>query len=306
MITPNGPQISAAIREIKWSLLLMFGFDVAVMVAYIAAGWRWVAVPEIPLSVFGATMGVVLTFRNNSTYQRWWEARTLWGSILNNSRTLARQVTTMIIPAGENGVDEKCIHRIRRRIVYHQIGYVYALKDHLRDQKPWPEMAPFFDQDEMAALAREGNVPMDIQRRIGVLLQECFQRGWLDAIRWSSLDATLAALANAQGGAEKIKNTPFPRQYDYFQHLFVRVYCVLLPLGMVASLGILTPVGSTLVGFILMLLDRIGRDLEEPFSNTIHDVPLSAICRTIESNLRQQLDEAELPAPRKAVQGVLW
>jgi putative membrane protein len=284
----------------------MFSFDVAVMVAYIAAGWRWVAVPDIPLSVFGATMGVVLTFRNNSTYQRWWEARTLWGSIVNNSRTLARQVTTMVLPAGENGADETCIHQIHRRIIYHQIGYVYALKDHLRDEEPWPEMAPFFDHHEMASLAREGNVPMDIQRRIGLLLQDCFQQGWLDAIRWSSIDATLTALANAQGGAERIKNTPFPRQYDYFQQLFVRVFCVLLPLGMVASLGVLTPVGSTLVGFILMLLDKIGRDLEEPFSNTIHDVPLSAICRTIEIDLREHLEEEELPAPRKAVHGVLW
>ena len=101
-------------------------------------------------------------------------------------------------------------------------------------------------------------------------------------------------------------NTPFPRQYDYFQQLFVRVYCVLLPLGMVASLGVLTPVGSTLVGFILMLLDKVGRDLEEPFSNTIHDVPLSSICRTIEINLKQQLEEEDVPAPGEAVRGVLW
>jgi putative membrane protein len=284
----------------------MFGFDLAVMVAYIVAGWRWVAVPDIPLSVFGATMGVVLTFRNTNTYQRWWEARTLWGSITNQSRTLARQVTTMVLPAGENGADEPCINRVSRRIVYHQIGYAYALKDHLRGEEPWAELEPLFDQHEIASLSGEGNVPMEIQRRIGLLLQDCFQRGWLDAIRWSSLDATLTALANARAAQSGSKNTPFPRQYDYFQQLFVRVYCVLLPLGMVANLGVLTPVGSTLVGFILMLLDKIGRDLEEPFNNTIHDVPLSSICRTIEINLRQQLEEEELPAPREAVHGALW
>ena len=308
MITPTGPQISATIRDIRWSVLLMFAFDVVVMVAYISLGWQWVAMPHIPLSVLGATMGVVLTFRNNSTYQRWWEARGLWGLIVNYSRTLARQATTMILPAAENGADPTCLLGIRRRIVYHQIAYVYALKAHLRRHQPWTDLKPFLDQRDIESLSRHRNIPVEIQRRIGLLLQECFQQGWLDPIRWSALDATLTALANAQGGSEKIANTPFPRQYDYFQQLFVRVYCFLLPLGMVASLGIYTPVGSTLVGFILMLLDKIGRDMEGPFGNTIHDVPLTSICEVIEIDLRQELEESEenLPVPTAPVRGVLW
>jgi ion channel-forming bestrophin family protein len=306
MITPAGPQISVAIREIQRPLVLMFAFDVVVMMAYVFAGWQWIALPHLSISTFGATMGVVLSFRNTSTYQRWWEARTLWGSIVNHSRILARQVATMILPPGERGGDESCLAGIRRQLVYHQIGYVYALKCHLRGQEPWAELEPFFDQRDIASLARERNIPMEIQRRMGRLLEDCFQRGWLDSMRWNALDATLTALANAQGGSERIKNTPFPRQYDYFQQLFIVIYCTLLPLAMVASLGVLTPIGSTLAGFILMLLDRVGRDLEEPFGNTIHDVPLTAICRTIEINLRQQLGEESLPASEDAVRGVLW
>jgi putative membrane protein len=111
---------------------------------------------------------------------------------------------------------------------------------------------------------------------------------------------------NAQGGAERIKNTPLPKQYDYYPQLFVTMYCILLPLGMVASLKLLTPIGSTLVGFMFLALDQIGRDLEAPFENDEHDVPITAISRTIEINLKQLLGERELPEPVKPVYGVLW
>jgi ion channel-forming bestrophin family protein len=306
MITPSGPQLSATIREIRWPLIVMVAFDVAVVVSFLWLGWKWVALPHIPLSILGVAMGVILSFRNTSTYQRWWEARTLWGSMVNYSRTLARQTVTMTLPAGRDAADEEHLGQVRRRIVYYQIAYVHALRRHLRDEEPWEDLTPFLDRREIASLFYEQNVPMEIQRRIGRLLAEAFERGWLDSIRWSSIDNSLTALANAQGGAERIKATPFPLQYDYLQQTFVRVYCLLLPLGMVANLGILTPVGSSLIGFFLMLLDKIGRDLEEPFGNTIHDVPLTSICRTIEVNLRQQLEEADLPASEPTVHGVLW
>jgi putative membrane protein len=111
---------------------------------------------------------------------------------------------------------------------------------------------------------------------------------------------------DAQGGAERIKNTPMPKQYDYFPQLFVQIYCLLLPLALVTNMGWYTPLGSTLVGFIFLALDKIGRDLEDPFENTIYDVPLTAITTTIDINLRQLLGEKELPQGQKPVHGVLW
>ena len=113
-------------------------------------------------------------------------------------------------------------------------------------------------------------------------------------------------LADLQGGSERIKNTPMPKQYDFFPHLFTRMYCLLLPLGLVNNMGWFTPLGSTLVGFIFLALDRIGRDLENPFDNTIYDIPLSAMSRTIEINLRQAMGERSLPEALQPVQGVLW
>jgi putative membrane protein len=97
-----------------------------------------------------------------------------------------------------------------------------------------------------------------------------------------------------------------PKQYDYFPQLFVHIYCTILPLALVTSMGWLTPLGSTLVGFIFLALDKIGRDLEDPFENTIYDEPLTAITTTIEINLRQLLGETEVPQAEKPVKGVLW
>jgi len=138
------------------------------------------------------------------------------------------------------------------------------------------------------------------------MLRECQGRGWVDIAHWRALDGTLDDLTDAQGGAERIKNTPMPKQYDYFPQLFVQIYCLVLPLAMVSSLGWLTPLGSTLVGFIFLALDKIGRDLEDPFDNNVYDVPLTTICETIEMNLRQMLGETVVAAPAKLVEDVIW
>ena len=125
-------------------------------------------------------------------------------------------------------------------------------------------------------------------------------------IQLGLLDNGLMELANAQGGCERIKNTPMPRHYDYFIRFFIYVYCILLPLGIVASLGLLTPIGSSLLGFGFLARESIGRDLEHPFDNSAHDIPMTSLYRTIEINLKQYLREADLPAPIGSVRGVLW
>jgi putative membrane protein len=305
MILPAGPHTWNLIRSIGRPLLILFGFDIAVAVAYVYLGWSWVGHPEIPLSLFGGVIGVIIGFRNSSSYQRWWEARTLWGSIVNYSRTLARQALSMIdIRAGS---ESECaeIEAMRRAIIYHQIAYVHALRCQLRGQKPLSEITPFLSDEEMATLQNEKNVAVGIQQRLASLLRRCHTRGWIDTIQWGSLEQSLTGLANAQGGAERIKNTPMPGQYDFYPQMFVRVYCVLLPIGMVTSLRLLTPAGSTLVGLMFLALDQIGRDLENPFENDSNDVPLTAICKTIEINLRQLLGETALPEPEKPIHGVL-
>ena len=300
MILPQGPQLKRMLIYVGRPLLILVLYDLAIVIAYQVRHWQWVALPHIPLALFGSAIGIILGFRNQSAYARWWEARTLWGAVVNNSRSWGRQATTSM-----SGEDAE-IKEMQRRMVYLQIAYVHALRQHLRKLEPWADLAPFMSDVELNSLRNEKNVPLSIQEMMGNLLRECLERGWIDRLQWRAMDESLNDLADAQGGAERIKNTPMPKQYDYFPQLFVQMYCILLPLALVTSMGWYTPLGSTLVGFIFLALDRIGRDLEDPFENTIYDVPLTSITTTIEVNLRQLLGETSLPPATVPVEGVLW
>ena len=304
MIVPRARQIGPMLLYVGRPLLLLVIYDLLVVAAYKLMGWTWVAMPHIPLALFGSAIGIIVAFRNQSSYARWWEARTLWGSIVNNSRSWARQVVTVMLP--RQAGDEQAILTMQRRMVYHQIAYVHALRQHLRGLESWAELTPFLDQAEMDAMRAEKNIPLALQARMSAMLRECQKHGWIDLTQWLAMDGNLDDLMDAQGGTERIKNTPMPKQYDYFPQLFVHIYCALLPLALVTTMGWFTPLGSTLVGFIFLALDRIGRDLEEPFDNTVYDVPMTAIATTVEINLRQLLGETKLPPPVIPVKDVLW
>jgi putative membrane protein len=213
-------------------------------------------------------------------------------------------VTTVMMALNEAEAEE--LKEVQRRLVYHQIAYAHALRQHLRGLEPWELLAPLLSEEELEELRDEKNVPLAIQQQIGALLRQCQVRGWMDIAHWRALDRNLDDLVDAQGGTERIKNTPMPKQYDYFPQLFVQMYCVMLPLALVENMGWYTPLGSTLVGFIFLALDQIGRDLEYPFDNTIYDVPMTSLTTTIEINLRQLLGETVLPESEKPVRGVLW
>ncbi|WP_263411394.1 bestrophin family protein [Terriglobus tenax] len=304
MITINHPPLRQMAKYIGLPLALLFGFDALVVIAYQMLGMKWIAQPAIPLSLLGSAIGVIVGFRNNSAYGRWWEARTLWGSIVNNSRSLARQAVTNIRARAEEDVEG--VRYIQQQIVHLQIAWVNCLRQQLRGLEPWWELKDILPQEEILLLKNEKNVAVEIQKRIGFLVMDAFMAGYMTERGWGNMDETLTRLCDAQGGAERIKNTPMPRQYDYFPRMFVHLYCLVLPLAMVANLGWWTPFGSTGVGLIFLALNKIGTDLEDPFSNTIFDIPLTAICRTIEVNLRQILAEKTIPPMEKPIDGVLW
>src|ERR1700722_899717 len=118
MIVPRGRQLRAMLMYVGKPLLLLVLYDLAVVVAYKALHWNWVALPHIPLALFGSAIGIIVAFRNQSSYARWWEARTLWGAIINNSRSWARQVTTVMMPLREAEAGE--LQEVQRRLVYYQ------------------------------------------------------------------------------------------------------------------------------------------------------------------------------------------
>lgn len=305
MIVPRSKHLVVrTIQYVGLPLLGLVAYDVLIVLVYKMGYLKWASLDEIPLSLFGSAIGVILAFRNTTSYARWWEARTLWGSIVNNSRSWGRLVTTTV--RLNNPADEAEFQQFRKKMIYTQIAWVHALRQHLRRLNPLEEISGLLSVEDMDNLHGQNNVPVAIQQQQSSMLLQALDRGWIDMARWHAMNQSLDDLVDAQGGAERIKNTPMPRQYDYLPALCAQMFCFLLPLTMVSSLGWFTPLGSTLVGFIFLSLDKIGRDLEDPFDNTVHDIPLTSITRTIEINLRQMLGETDLPKPVEPVDEVMW
>jgi putative membrane protein len=299
------PQLMTIIRGLGLSLLVLLGWDFAIVLGYKVMHWGWVGSRNVPLAFYGVAIGIVVSFWNSSAYARWWEARTLWGAIVNKSRTLARQVLTTMSPKA-TAIEQAEVAAVQRQLVLYQVAYVHALRQQLRGLDPVAAVAHLLPHEDSAELAREKNLALTLQRRMSAMLVTARERGWLDQWEWQAIDDSMADLMDAQGGVERIKNTPMPKQFNLFLRLFVHIYCLMLPVGLVETMGWFTPLGSTLVGFMFLALEKIGNDLEDPFENTIFDVPMTAIATTIEINLRQLLGETELPPPEQPVRGVLW
>jgi putative membrane protein len=295
MIVTAAPSARHIIKEVWKPLTLLFVWDVIVTVVYFILPFK---APELPLTLFGSAVALFLGFRSNSAYQRWWEGRALWGLMINASRSLAR-TTRNYLPDPEAA---EC----KRTIVKRQIAYVNALRCQLRRQSADAEVKRFLNKgDADLALART-NIANGILDGTGRRIDEARRNGWIDTIQQSRMESLLTDIANAQGGMERLKNTPLPNHFRFFPILFVHVFCILLPFGLVETLGLATPLGSTIAGLMFLAVLAIGDDLVDPFANDEHDLPLSAMCRTIEIDLLQSIGE-EAPEPILPDRnGVLW
>ncbi|HTV02479.1 MAG TPA: bestrophin family ion channel, partial [Luteitalea sp.] len=255
----------------------LFLFDLTIAVLYTKAGVSALSLPSLPLGMMGAALSVFLAFRNNSAYDRWWEACTLWGALVNDSRSWARQAVSFIDEGHPPRADGESRETVSRRLIEWQIAFVHALRCHLRNQNAFPEMGDLIDADAVRWLRTQSNVPLGLLAMMGRELGALRQRGAISDYRFVKMDESLTRLCAIQGGCERIKNTPLPRQYEFFPRVFVATYCILLPFGLVEGLGLLTPLASTLASFIFLALESIGREIEAPFELTVHDTPLTQL-----------------------------
>lgn len=289
--------------QVSQRLLLLLCFDISISVLYTFGGFTFLAIPSIPLAPMAGALSIFLAFRTNSAYGRWWEARTLWGGLVNSSRTFARQALTLI---DSTGGDMACVTDLRNLLVRLQISFVRSLRCHLRRQNPFPELERLLPEEITNRLRAHTNVPSAILLESASILRKAKEEGRLDSFRWIAMENTLTELTNILGGCERIKNTPLPRQHDYFPRILVMAFCLMLPFALVEGLRMLTPIASTLISFILVALDTVGREIEAPFDNTVHDTPMTSLTRTIEINLFQQLGERRVPAEVHPVDGFVY
>ena len=242
-----------------------------------------------PFTILGVAISIFLGFRNNEAYNRFWEARTLWGGLINASRNLGRQTMTLVVSKDER------VAAFHEDVLLATIAYGHALRRHLHNEDPLLEVASTMRPDETEWLRGQSNVPIAILQLVGRRLAHARRQGWVDEGATVVLETTLAEMTSAQGGCERIKNTPVPDTYRLLSGTIVTFYCFFLPFGLVDSVGMLTPLVVLFVAYALFGLDALGEEVTEPFGDDPHDLPLGSYTETIETNLRQLLGSRELP-----------
>lgn len=274
---------------VGWSLFWLLLWDIAVTVDFMLFLNTKLSLPIMPLTLLGSALIVLISFRNSSAYNRWWEARTLWGLLVNASRSYARQVLTLIDDVGDD------VNPVKATLLRRHVAYVNCLAAHVRHIPCPPEVAAFISAEEFERRNSTNNFSNDLITGSAALLAREYKAGRLDSIRLARLESTLVDISNCQGGMERIANTPLPFPYVYFPRLFITVFCLIVPIGLVESLEWFTPLASTVVGFMLLAIERIGTDLQSPFKVSEHQIQMDSLCENIESNLQSmQRDTQEM------------
>lgn len=258
-----------------------------------------------PFTLVGLALGIFLGFRNNTSYDRWWEGRKLWGGLVNTTRNLARQALTLIAPPAADAVPAEELRAVQTRLVYLIIAYVHSFRHHLRKSVSFIELESLLSSDEVKALRHSKNVPLAINKLLGDAIQEAWRRGWIHDYQLPLMEEKLSLLLDIQGGCERIKSTPIPYAYTVLMHRIVGFYCFFLPFVVVREIAEWTPLVVFIVSYAFFGLDDIGDEIEDPFEIAPNDLPLSAISRTIEINLRELLGEQPLPDFLQPIDDVL-
>ena len=290
MIVDRRAGAAHLIRESVRPLLALFAWDIVVVLLFQLAHRPWMDQPALPFSLIGSALVLFLNVRNTTAYNRWWEARTLWGSVTNNSRSFSRQMATLL-----GGTPE---------LTRAMAAFAHALRGALQGIDVTPQVQALLTPELAARVRGRRNQANAILFEIGVAVRAQAEARGIHPAAQAEIDRLLSDLANGQGGLERIRNTPLAIQFSLLPRLLVRIFCVVLPLSMVQELGWITPLGSTLAGFLFVALDEIGSELESPFLAGPHAVPMEAITRTIEIDLLQSIGDPA-PEPMQPVRGVL-
>ena len=308
-------------------LALFLILDSIPVVLYQVLGWGWVVIPWQPVSLVGIALAFYLGFKNNSAYERLAEGRKVWEGIVTASRNFTMMVRDFIDDHdAEVEASEAELDAVRKTIIYRHLAWVHTLTLLLREPRPWehygrrddsfrrslgvhPEegdwdrLRAFLPAEELDRLGKKSykaSYLLDLQARD---LRELYRKGLIERRRHLELVQCLGELTGLQGASERLKEFPFPRQFASANFYFMWTFIVLLPFAMISPF---TATGSdhliwlsipfsVLVSLIFFTMEVIGDYSENPFEGLYHDVPITAIAREIEIEIRETLGETDLP-----------
>ena len=255
-----------------------------------------ITLTTIPFTLLGLPISIFLGFRNNAAYDRFWEGRKLWGEIVLRCRNFSRQCQSLI-DYPQPAIAKTGFTDARVRMIYRAIAFSHTARDLLRNQETAPEVQKLLTPTEWQQLAKASNKPDFLMHKMGMDLRQCLREERIDHCLAASLDATMCAMTAASASCERIKNTPIPFSYTLLLHRTAYTYCFLLPFGLVDSIGFMTPFVVAIIAYTFFGLDALGDEIEEPFGLETNDLPLDAICRAIEIDLRESLHDEMVPEP---------
>ena len=230
------------------------------------------SIAPIAHTLIGVALGLLLVFRTNASYDRFWEGRKLLGGIVNRSRDFARQAAAWL------GDEPSLRQDVRRRLV----AMVALIHQRLRKETDLSALSAVLDESERKRLEPLGARALTVATWLSLRLAERTRQGQLTEQRLQLMDANLTALVDAMGGAERIVMTPVPFAYAQHIKIFVSLFCLTVPFAMSSSLHWLTPAGAALLAFALFGIDEIGVEIEEPFGYDANDLPLDLILQGID------------------------
>ncbi|MCH2043685.1 MAG: hypothetical protein MK212_06045 [Saprospiraceae bacterium] len=279
------------LHKIRWQapLVLIYAFSLeAYFMYYHPYSTEKALIPLGVPSTLGTAISLILAFRTGQAYGRWWEARKVWGAIVNDSRTLMRQVLSF--PTANALLQKAQLKALQQEIAYRQITWCHALGRSLRKQ-PALERS-FLSDAEQTQVEKHSNIPNALLQQHSLSLKQLYETETIDSYQYTQMDDTLSRLCDAMGKSERIKNTVFPKTYSIFIEALLYLFVILLPLGLTDYLGafIAAPMIAT-ISIVFFLLEETAIRMQDPFENCPMDTPVTAIANTIETNLRQMLDE---------------
>ncbi len=282
--------VSYIFNKIKFDLVYVL--IVSLLVLFITELYRDL-LPDMPLTIpafIGTGISILLSFKLSQSYDRWWEARKVWGAIVNDSRTLVVQLHHLT-PKGNDAQIKK--------IAFRQIAWCYALGQSLRGLNPIENLDRFISKDELDEISEHANKPLALLNLHGKDIKKLREHNQLDSFSHVQLDNTLLRLCDSQGKSERIKNTVFPVTYSLFLRALIYLFVITLAVALKIDGLFETPL-LIAISAAFLLLEKSAKHMQDPFENRPTDTAVTAIARTIETNIKQLLNESDVPTPQQS------
>lgn len=281
MLLNNGVPLWYIIRKIRVELLVVTLIGIVV---YYASHVFRNEIPPMPIAIpafLGTAISVILSFNLNQSYDRWWEARKIWGSIVNDSRNLVLQLQAFLQSGNEKAI---------KTIAFRQIAWCFALGRSLRELDPTQNLEEFLDKKELEQVQMHRNKPLAILQSTVKDLADLKLNEQIDVFSSMQINTTVVNLTDAMGMAERIKSTVFPATYRLFLHGFIYLFTITLSISLSDIASYFEIPLLVLISSAFFLLEKTATHLQDPFSNKPTDTAMTAIAKNIEVNIKQLLD----------------